>query len=111
MPNPHHNQAAPTDHARRPIDLPRTRNGTDDLLTVQDVCDWLKVSRAWVYDEVEAGRLPHLRIGRRLLRFRRRDLDRYLEAGSRRPSNPPTTRRPPAADSSTLGSLSLEPLE
>jgi excisionase family DNA binding protein len=88
----------------------RSQLAEDELLTVQDVCAWLKVTRAWVYDEVEAGRLPHLRLGRRLLRFRRRELDRYLEDGSR-PTSPPTTHRAQAADNSNLGYLGLEPLE
>jgi hypothetical protein len=28
------------------------------LLTIADVCDLFKVTRGWVYDEVEASRLP-----------------------------------------------------
>jgi excisionase family DNA binding protein len=50
----------------------------EQLLTVDDVCRWFVVTRDWVYDEVEAGRLPFVRLGRRHLRFRREDLDHYL---------------------------------
>ena len=60
----------------------------DELLTVDEVCAWFKVSKDWVYDEVEAGRLPHVRLGRRHLRFRRSDLDWYIGANSVRPPNP-----------------------
>ena len=49
-----------------------------DLLKVDDVCRWFAVTKDWVYDEVEAGRLPHLRLGRRTLRFDPDDLNAYL---------------------------------
>ena len=54
-----------------------------ELLTVQDVCEWFQVTRDWVYDEVEADRLPYLRLGRKHLRFRRAELLAYLEDGRR----------------------------
>lgn len=57
----------------------------DRLLTVNDVCEWFAVTKDWVYDEVEAGRLPYLRLGRKHLRFRRADLVAYLDA--RRPGS------------------------
>jgi len=49
-----------------------------DLLTPDDVCTLLKVKKSWLYDEVEAGRLEALRLGKQL-RFRPSDLARYLE--------------------------------
>ena len=69
------------------------RDGTreEELLTVHDVCAWFKVTRDWVYDEVEAGRLPYVRLGRKHLRFRRRELTDYLTAATRRPSPRPRT--------------------
>lgn len=41
---------ASVDQAQRPRE-------EEQLLTVIDVCAWFKVTRDWVYDEVEAGRL------------------------------------------------------
>jgi excisionase family DNA binding protein len=38
------------------------------LWDVRDVAHYLKVSRSWVYQKVEAGLLPHLRVGG-LVRF------------------------------------------
>jgi excisionase family DNA binding protein len=49
-----------------------------DLLTPDDVCALLKVKKSWIYDEVEAGRLDALRLGKQL-RFRPSDLARYLD--------------------------------
>lgn len=58
-----------------------------DLLTVADVCALFKVTKDWVYDEVEAGRLPNIKLGRKQLRFRRRELESYL-AHHLRPTRP-----------------------
>jgi excisionase family DNA binding protein len=54
-----------------------------ELLTPDQVCDLLKIRKSWLYDEVEAGRFPHLRLGRQL-RFRRQDIAAHLShlAGS-----------------------------
>jgi excisionase family DNA binding protein len=48
-----------------------------DLLTPNDVCALLKVKKSWLYDEVEAGRVDAIRLGKQL-RFRASDLARYL---------------------------------
>jgi excisionase family DNA binding protein len=47
-------------------------------MTVGEVAAWLKVSRDWLYDEVEAGKFPVVRVGRRL-RFRPRAVQDYLD--------------------------------
>jgi excisionase family DNA binding protein len=49
-----------------------------DLLMPDDVCTLLKVKKSWLYDEVEAGRLDAIRLGKQL-RFRPSDLARYLD--------------------------------
>lgn len=50
-------------------------------MTAADVARYLSVSRSWVYHRAEAGELPCLRFGGHL-RFRRSDIDRYLEKQS-----------------------------
>jgi excisionase family DNA binding protein len=53
-----------------------------DLLTPDDLCTLLKVKKSWICDEVEAGRLDALRLGKQL-RFRPSDLARYLNERAR----------------------------
>jgi excisionase family DNA binding protein len=53
-----------------------------DLLMPDDVCMLLKVKKSWLYDEVEAGRLDAIRLGKQL-RFRPSDLARYLDERAR----------------------------
>jgi excisionase family DNA binding protein len=58
-----------------------------ELLTPDQVCDLLQVRKSWLYDQVEAGRLPHLRLGKQL-RFRPREIADYLGQAAVAPSAP-----------------------
>ena len=48
-----------------------------ELLTLDELGALLKVRKSWLYDEVESGRLPAIRLGRQL-RFRIADVEAYL---------------------------------
>lgn len=49
-------------------------------LTVREAAQYLRVSEGWVYRQAEARTIPCVRIaGRRNIRFRRADLDRWME--------------------------------
>ncbi len=72
---------------------------TLDLLTVEDLAARFQVRKRRIYDLVRDGGLPHLRVGR-TLRFRPREVDRWLAArtqavplpgaaAQRRPDLPP----------------------
>jgi excisionase family DNA binding protein len=54
---------------------------SDDLITPDDVCALLKVTKDWLYDQVQARRIPHVRLGRHL-RFRRSEVLDYVRANS-----------------------------
>lgn len=47
------------------------------LISVEELCDLFKVRKSWVYDAVEDGSLPTIRLGRQL-RFREIDLAAFL---------------------------------
>lgn len=53
----------------------------DKLLTVDDLCEYLVVSKDYIYDEVRHGRLHASRIARQL-RFRLTDVDAFVEANT-----------------------------
>ena len=38
-----------------------------DHLTVDEIADEYRLSRAWIYREVREGRLPYLRFGKRVI--------------------------------------------
>ena len=54
-------------------------DAAEKLLTVDDLCEYLVVSKDFVYDEVRHGRLRASRIARQL-RFRPADVDAFVEA-------------------------------
>jgi excisionase family DNA binding protein len=53
-----------------------------EFLTIEQVQELLQVGRTFAYDLVKSGELPSYRVGR-LLRVRRCDVDRWLEASRR----------------------------
>jgi excisionase family DNA binding protein len=53
--------------------------GELELLTPDQLCELLQVKKSWLYDQVEGGTFPCLRLGKQL-RFRREDVRRYLES-------------------------------
>lgn len=52
------------------------------LYTPEELMDLWQVKKSWIYDEVQTGRLAHIKLGRSL-RFRQADLDAYLAAQHR----------------------------
>lgn len=53
----------------------------DELLTVDEVAQILKVPRSWVYEKTRRGtldRLPHIKLGK-YLRFYRKDVLNFME--------------------------------
>ena len=68
-----HEQATP-DHTGDPL----------ELLTVDEVAAMFKVKRNFVYDQVENGFLPVVRF-KRHLRFRRSELEAFLQRQSSAP--------------------------
>jgi excisionase family DNA binding protein len=50
----------------------------DAFLTTEEVLEYLQVTQRTVYRLIKAGRIPAVRVGRQW-RFRKQDLDRWLE--------------------------------
>jgi excisionase family DNA binding protein len=51
----------------------------DQLWDANDVANFLKVSRSWVYQRAEAGLLPYLKVGA-LLRFDPEEIRAYAKS-------------------------------
>lgn len=72
---------------------------TDDetFLTTEDVLEYLQVNLRTVYRLIKAGRIPAVRVGRQW-RFRKRDIDAWLESHRSRQARasavPPRTPAP-----------------
>lgn len=50
-------------------------------MTPEQVCEFLQVTKDWLYDQVQQNKIPHLRLGgpHGRLRFRYEALLEYLE--------------------------------
>jgi excisionase family DNA binding protein len=51
---------------------------SDRLLTADEVAELLAVPVSWVRESTRSGAMPHLALGR-YRRYRRRDVERWLE--------------------------------
>ena len=63
----------------------------ETFLTTEEVLDYLQVNLRTVYRLIKAGRIPAVRVGRQW-RFRKRDLDAWLEAQRLQSGRPGTAR-------------------
>jgi excisionase family DNA binding protein len=59
--------------------------GPGRLLGADDVARYIGMTTDWIYREVRAGRMPHIRLGR-YVRFRRESIDAWLVARERGPA-------------------------
>ncbi|MFZ0378751.1 MAG: helix-turn-helix domain-containing protein [Solirubrobacteraceae bacterium] len=55
------------------------------LLEADDVARYIGMTTDWIYREVRAGRMPHIRLGR-YVRFRLESIDAWLAARERGPA-------------------------
>jgi excisionase family DNA binding protein len=64
-----------------------------DLMTVEEVAAMLRVPKSWVYGHTsgEGERIPFLKIGRHL-RFRRSEIQEWLQSRSRNKPEPSFTQ-------------------
>lgn len=62
----------------------------DTLFNVQTLAEYLQVSKQWVYERVQFKEIPYRKVGR-FLRFRKSEIDEWLD-GFKVPaaSSPPT---------------------
>ncbi len=71
----------------------------EPFLTTEEVLEYLQVNLRTVYRLIKAGKIPAVRVGRQW-RFRRSDLDAWLERQAARPARPvASTPRPETARS------------
>lgn len=71
----------------------------DDVLTIREVTDYLKVNEKTVYGLAQKRRIPGFKVGGRW-RFRREDLDAWIAAQT---GDTTAVAQPPAAAATQLG--------
>ena len=56
----------------------------DDILTIDELCIWLKFKKSFIYDLTRSNRIPFIKIGRHLP-FRRSDIIDWLDEQAQEP--------------------------
>ena len=79
----------------------------DAFLTTEEVLDYLQVNLRTVYRLIKAGKIPAVRVGRQW-RFRKRDLDVWLEAQRTQSERSAAGQPRPAARSSRVRVLVVD---
>jgi excisionase family DNA binding protein len=69
-------------------DKAREYRNFHEYLKIEDISVYLNIKTKTLYAMVESGDIPHYRIGR-LIRFKREDVDLWMEAKKVMGSNPP----------------------
>lgn len=72
---------------------------TDTLMGIKEVATYLKINQATAYHWAQAGRLPGIKIGR-IWRFRREDIDLWLDENMRK-TRPPQSASISAEETSS----------
>jgi len=57
----------------------------DKLLTIDELAEVLSAKKSTIYQWVHLGLIPHIKVGR-LLRFRERDIEKWLSSKQVEPS-------------------------
>ena len=71
---------------------------TDEVfLTTEEVLEYLQVNLRTVYRLIKAGKIPAVRVGRQW-RFRKRDIDAWLDSQRSRATHPGVPAAPPTTD-------------
>ena len=52
---------------------------TSDLMDVNDLCSYLKVSVKWVHERTHLKEIPFIKLSNKQLRFKKREIDKWLE--------------------------------
>lgn len=74
--------------------LPRNLPTDEVFLTTEEVLEYLQVNLRTVYRLIKAGRIPAVRVGRQW-RFRKRDIDAWLDSQRTQPSSAAPAYTPP----------------
>jgi len=59
-------------------------NGSDAILDVEGLAEYLHVAPAWIYKKVSLKAIPYFKVGK-YPRFRKKDIDKWIEGGTVRP--------------------------
>jgi excisionase family DNA binding protein len=67
--------------------LRKARHEEERIMTVEELASYLQVDSSRMYKQTSLGTIPYLKSGK-YLRFRKKDIDKWMESRTRRPIPP-----------------------
>ncbi len=65
----------------RPMLSDKQDAGNNDIVfDVKTLCEYLKVSKRWIYERTRFHEIPFFRISKQEMRFKKKKIDEWLEA-------------------------------
>jgi excisionase family DNA binding protein len=64
----------------------------DGILDMEGLCSYLKVTSKWVHERTHLKEIPFIKLSNKQLRFRKRDIDKWLESLRTPAINPLSSR-------------------
>jgi excisionase family DNA binding protein len=53
---------------------------SDNLMDIDELCDYLKVSKQWVYERTHLKQIHYIKLSNKELRFSKKEIDRWLDS-------------------------------
>jgi excisionase family DNA binding protein len=56
------------------------REAEGSVMDMKELCSYLKVTPKWVHERTHLKEIPHYKLSNKQLRFRKRDIDKWLDS-------------------------------
>ena len=66
--------------------------GEDVIFTIETLSQYLSVSKKWIYEQTSTRSIPHFKLTNKQLRFRKKEIDGWIDSLKRIAINEPTTK-------------------
>jgi len=64
----------------------------DVIMTIEGLSQYLSVSKKWIYEATSTRSIPHFKLTNKQLRFKKKDIDGWIDSLKRTAINEPTSK-------------------
>ena len=73
----------------KPLIIGNGKQAEDGIFDIKGLAEYLKVTPKWIYEQTHLKTIPHLKLSNKQLRFKKKDIDKWLDALRIPPTNEP----------------------
>ncbi len=74
----------------KPIMSNNEKHEGNDIFDIKELAEYLQVTTKWVYQQTHLKTIPHLKLTNKQLRFKKKDIDKWLDTLKIPPVGEPT---------------------